>query len=109
MKKVDPQCMPFSAMQCVKSYETVNSRLITIQFEPRWSPIVTMRAPTHVFALHETYVVAISSTACYATAVAHVIFKLHPFVLAPGFSAVQIAWKKCVCFWCRVSNKTVIE
>ena len=51
-----------------------------------------MRAPKHVFALHETCVVAISSTACCATVVAHAIFRLHPFVLAQGFLAVQTAW-----------------
>ena len=56
-----------------------------------------MRAPKHVFALYETCVVAISSTAGCATVVAHVIFRLHPFVLAQGFLAGQIAWKKCAC------------
>jgi hypothetical protein len=52
---------------------------------------LTMRALKHVFALHETCVVATSSTACCATVVAHVIFKLHPFaiVLAQGPFAVQ--------------------
>ena len=51
------------------------------------------------FALHETWLVAISSTtACCATVVAHVIFRLHSFVLAQGVLAVQTAWKKCACF-----------
>ena len=68
-----------------------------------------MRVPKHVFALHETWLVAISSTACCATVVAHVTFRLHPFVLPQGFLAVQTAWKKCVCCGCRVANKTVIE
>ena len=74
------------------------SGLMSIQLEPRCSFIVAMRTPKHVFALHEACVVAISSTACCATVVAHVIFRLHPFVLAQGFLAVQTAWKKCVCF-----------
>ena len=38
---------------------------MSIQLEPRCSFIVTIRAPKHVFALHETRVVAISSTACF--------------------------------------------
>jgi len=63
----------------------VASGLMSIQLEPRCSFIVAMRTPKHVFALHEACVVAISSTACCATVVAHVIFRLHPFVLAQGF------------------------
>jgi hypothetical protein len=53
-------------------------------------------APKHVFALHETCVVAISKTACCATVVAHVIFRLHPFVLAQGFGSSNSFEEVCV-------------
>ena len=80
-----------------------------IHLEPGFLFVVTMRALKHVFALHETCVVAVSSIACCATVVAHVILKLYPFVLAQGPFAVQTARKRCVCFWWRITSKPVIK
>ena len=70
-------------------YLLKNTRIILAPLKNSSMKYNTQVSFKYSTAMHETCVVAISSTACCATVVAHVIFRLHPFVLAQGFLAVH--------------------